>query len=336
MEEIIKSLEKVYATSRNQVAIIDRDAIVVWCNEIPLNALEVLRPGMDLSEVAQSVFWTETKVTVKRGKQVQMVAKINDQRFYLHIEPFIKNEEYVCSLVHLIHERAIKDLASGVLIHDLKNPIKMIKILSEKLQGEDAETIRFYCNSALGMVGELEIFYSHGENEHKAEDINVTEFIGKLFDECANVLKHKVEIQVQVTDKTLTCHAVPKEVESAVTNLVVNAKNHCDSFIKLELYEKDGHAVIAVENDGDKVDESIRDNIYEPCVKANSSGSGLGLYSVKTVADNLNGNIVLVQGENTRFELSIPLAVAALVKGNGEYPQINTDYIRYVLERSDG
>lgn len=336
MQEIIKALEKVYADSRNQVAVIDRDAIVVWCNDIPLNPLEVLRPGMDLSKVAQSIFWSETKVRLKCGKQVQMMVRINEQGFYLYIEPFIKNEEYVCSLVHLIHEKALLDLSTAIVIHDLKHPVKMIKSMAEKMEGEDAETIRYYCNSAMGMISELEIVSAGRENERKVEDIDVTEFIGRLFKKCEKVLENKIQMDVRVTDKTLTCHAVAKELENAVTNLIVNARNHCKSFIKLELYEKDGHAVIAVENDGDKVDESIRDNIYEPCVKANSSGSGLGLYTVKTVADRIGGKIALVSGENTRFELSIPLAVAALVKSSGERPTINADYIKYVLERSNG
>ena len=221
----------------------------------------------------------------------------------------------------------------------LKNKYMMKTLIydwKDKIDEKEAKVIASYCNSAMGIINELEIFSLVRERENEAEYVNLTEFIGKIFRECEEVLKQKFNLDLQLTDKTLTCRALPKELENAVMNLVVNAKNHCSSLIKLELYEKDGQAVIAVENDGDKVDESIKDTIYEPCVKANSNGSGLGLYTVKTVADKIDGNIALIDCYNTRFELSIPLAVAAQVKACDKYPTVNADYIRYVLENNNG
>ncbi len=335
MEEVIKAIEKIYGTSDNQVAVIDPDANVVWCNEIQINRVEKLKVGTDLSKVARTIFWGQAKTVLERGKPVQMIAMMDEQRCYLFIEPFI-NERLVYSIVHFTDQKAVYDLATAKIVHDLKNPINMMLMLSKKMAEKDAGTIKHYCNAALGIINELEIYAEEGEVENKIETLNMTEFIGKIFAECETVLNQKFQVDVQVGDKTLTCRANAKEIENAVVNLVVNAKNHCDSHIKLELYEKNGCAVIAVENDGDKVDESIRDTMYEPCVKANSSGSGLGLYTVKTVAEKHCGDICLVEGDNTRFELSIPLAVVAQVRNSDEYPVINADYIRYELERSDG
>ncbi|WP_032123230.1 ATP-binding protein [Clostridium amazonitimonense] len=80
--------------------------------------------------------------------------------------------------------------------------------------------------------------------------------------------------------------------------------------IKLRIRDEMDGLYICLENNGEAIDEDIKDKIYEKAVSSKGKGNerGYGMYNVKNIIDSFKGNINFTTGELTRWNIFIPKA----------------------------
>ncbi|MBS3781157.1 MAG: PAS domain S-box protein [Candidatus Thermoplasmatota archaeon] len=96
-------------------------------------------------------------------------------------------------------------------------------------------------------------------------------------------------------------------------NLIENSLKHsrCD-LIELKAEPEDKHVVVIFEDNGEGIPDKKKDKIFEKGYKASdSSGSGLGMYLVKRIIDEYNGDISLEDSERGGVKFKIWLKSAS-------------------------
>jgi signal transduction histidine kinase len=123
----------------------------------------------------------------------------------------------------------------------------------------------------------------------------------------------------------LLAHFDRSRIEQVVSNLIGNAIKHGDASapITVKLSADEGVARISVHNEGAPIEESAREEIFNPMVRnlknGNSeygagAGLGLGLYIASAIIDAHEGSIEFVSqaGKGTTFTVSVPLATGEM------------------------
>lgn len=102
-------------------------------------------------------------------------------------------------------------------------------------------------------------------------------------------------------------------LQQAMTNLIVNAIQATPSggWVRVEVGEHGGEAVVAVEDSGPGVPPQLRSRLFEPFFTTKEQGSGLGLPLVHSVVQQHGGSISLEEGRagGARFVIRLPLGL---------------------------
>lgn len=115
--------------------------------------------------------------------------------------------------------------------------------------------------------------------------------------------------------RSVRCGIDRQRFTRAVVNVLVNAVRHCRQNITVTLRDdEDGMALIAVEDDGDGIDDEMLPRMFEPFVRAEHGGKGLGLAVVREVV-RAHGGFVRAcnreDGPGARIEMRLPTGEAA-------------------------
>ena len=103
--------------------------------------------------------------------------------------------------------------------------------------------------------------------------------------------------------------AEPALVRQALSPVVENARRHAGGRVWIELGRRDDVLSVQVCDDGPGVDPAIAENIFEPGARGLSvnGGAGLGLPLAQRLARSCGGDLRLLPGSPTRFELTLPV-----------------------------
>ena len=112
--------------------------------------------------------------------------------------------------------------------------------------------------------------------------------------------------------------ADPGRVRQILRNLITNAVKYGGSIIEIESLAIDGWVSLRVIDDGDGINDELRDRIFEPYFRAHAPGGqpgsmGLGLNVSLRLAQLMGGDLTYdrIDGK-TIFTLSLPLAEQAV------------------------
>lgn len=127
-------------------------------------------------------------------------------------------------------------------------------------------------------------------------------------------------IVVRGADADIGVMTDPDHALRILTNLLINAARYSpeEGTIAVELSRHGGRATIDVVDEGQGIPEAERERIFERFVRLDErarahSGTGLGLYISRQLAEALGGTLTLepVDGRGARFRLALPLAPSA-------------------------
>jgi len=287
------------------------------------------------------LFWeraTISPITNPRGTVTNFLAIKEDITEHKQLEAQFRQAQKM---------EAVGRLAAGVA-HDFNNLLTVILGYSDLLLGELAagsgqrdslEEVKKAGERAAGLTRQLLAFSRQQLLEPRDVDLNAT------VSDCARMLQRLVGEDINldvVLDAGLPHVKVdPGQLEQALINLVVNARDAITQFGKITiatsrivLAETDcrlypqtrpgPQVVLSVADTGGGMDEATLARIYEPffTTKEPGKGTGLGLAMVFGFIQQSGGHMTVASapGQGTTFKIHLPaLAGAVLAAVNGEW-----------------
>ncbi len=229
---------------------------------------------------------------------------------------------------------ALGRLAGGVA-HDFNNLLFVIGTytddLTRRLEADDQEAIdqiQEAVRRATKLTQQLLSFSRQPRGE--PVDVDVGQMLIRMEGLLRRLIGEDIALTVEGTHSRLVVRAPEGALESAVMNLVVNARDALPEggSIKISMsperespqFAKGTQTAdarwmrLSVEDDGLGMDESIRRQAFEPffTTKPTGEGTGLGLTLVYALCRQLGGEVLVDSeaGHGTRFDLLLPLADA--------------------------
>lgn len=218
-----------------------------------------------------------------------------------------------------------KDLTSAVS-HELRTPLARLRFSLDMLQNAKSKKHRDHYVAEMAtdidelnnLIGEL-LTYARFEREKPAiiyQDCELRTWLEQQVNRIA-MLDDKKKLQTRFD--ALTGHEIiaiePRLMARALTNLLTNAIRHAKSAIEISVELKDGRCLFIVDDDGEGIDKSLRESIFQPFKRADVSrnrdtgGFGIGLSIVKQVAEWHNGAAYITDSSlsGSRFIIDIPV-----------------------------
>jgi signal transduction histidine kinase len=243
------------------------------------------------------------KITTNNSDVNDLINATNDMA--------IKLEDYKLALIKQEKLSSIGTLSSR-LAHDIRNPLTVIKARFDlmKIQKKDQLTQK-----------DLEDFedISKAIERISHQVKNVLDFVGGkqlvtsryslheiLNSTMKDVLKsEKIKISTIGPDVDIECDF--EGLKIILINLITNAIQAIgkEGTIKINICEQTDHVLIEVEDSGPGVPDDQLQSIFEPLFTTKQEGTGLGLASCKSIAEQ-HGGTISVQNNPTRFTISLP------------------------------
>jgi len=118
-------------------------------------------------------------------------------------------------------------------------------------------------------------------------------------------------ILLDVADRLPAAEADPDKFTQVLTNLVENAVRHGRGDVRVSLAASpSGRIIVAVEDDGDGIPESLRSRVFTKFWSSGSGSSGLGLFIVSGITRAHGGSVSVSDAASggARLELDWPAA----------------------------
>ncbi|MFL4471740.1 sensor histidine kinase [Tateyamaria armeniaca] len=218
--------------------------------------------------------------------------------------------------------RALGQFTSGVA-HDFNNLLTVVNgnIELAKLDPQGIETHEYLEEAhAAGMKGAVliqQLLAFARKSQITVSDISLKDMFRRLSGLLDRVLPAHIALSVDVRDDDVCVRADSAMIESAVINLVINARDALGEqpgkiVISIEPFGRN-EVEIAVRDTGPGMDDDTLARAVEPffTTKAVGDGSGLGLSMVTGVAEQCGGRLELENqpGGGLSARMFLPMAV---------------------------
>ncbi len=233
--------------------------------------------------------------------------------------------------------------------HEIRTPLTLIKGSVENIIERPKENslveknifaIHKNCNRLLNLVNQLLDFRKVNMN-------TMTMYFTKV-DICSliSAMVERFEPSIVGAGKQITLTfdespiVIPMDKEAVtkiMSNLLNNARKYSDTFIRIHVGRTANGVEVEVINDGDRIPNDKKDEIFTPFVRLNeahtSSGSGIGLPLARSLAELHNGSLNLdTQSDYNRFVLVLPASQENVVDMVTDDVQFEADIDEMVIE----
>ena len=220
---------------------------------------------------------------------------------------------------------SVGQLTAGI-VHDVKNPLAVIKGLAEELSEEGdqdeftvegLETIRDSASKANTIVTDLLKFARQSTPEMQTRDMRATlESVFRLTEYL--VRKGNVTLVPDLPPTSVMATYDPQQIEQVLINLVTNAVQAMPDggTLDVSLKENDDNLDITMRDSGVGIPEENVVRIFDPffTTKPEGEGTGLGLSVSYGIVSRHRGHIEVESevGIGTTFIVSLPLQADSL------------------------
>ncbi|MEW5675574.1 HAMP domain-containing sensor histidine kinase [Flavobacterium enshiense] len=209
-----------------------------------------------------------------------------------------------------------------VVSHDIKSPlnniISLIILLKEscidKFDGKEKEFLEFLSESSYQLKeyvdGLLNYYKSESFQKNDAEEIS----IAVILEDIINVLDPKKEHTFKIPDKAVTIKNNKYAIEQILVNLISNGIKYNDKkpiIIEVDCQDLENQTILSVKDNGNGIEITDFETIFSFFKTLNKKdrfgnyGTGIGLATVKKIAEKLNGKIKLRSVINQGSEFTI-------------------------------
>lgn len=221
--------------------------------------------------------------------------------------------------------------------HELRTPVTQIRLFSETLKNgrcrneqEEMRALHIINQEATRMgylISNILDFSKHQRNilELHFEQTAIDQLINQTAEAFEPIAKSG-KSRISIKSSTVYAETDSSALRQILINLLDNAVKYGSEHqtVRVNLWETGDQFHISIEDEGDGITESIKQQIWTPFwrdqkhFKSAISGSGIGLSVVKQFTDLLNGEISVVRGSQggARFQLSFPVTQKTNKHGN--------------------
>jgi PAS domain S-box-containing protein len=241
------------------------------------------------------------------------------------------------ALIRVQKMEAVGQLTGGIA-HDFNNILGSILGFAELSQmrfgrvdhklHEYLEQIETAGGRARDLIRQLLIF-SRGENIRSAVPIPLAPLVKEIVKMLMPMLPAAIEIRSELPQESPCVKVDPLHVQQILMNLCINARDAIEEHGLITIQVKrrrcsDEHCAICskpvsgdwvsirVADTGEGIDESLRDDIFQPFVtsKEVGQGSGMGLPVVRGIVKSYDGHLLVesTPGRGASFEILLPEA----------------------------
>jgi PAS domain S-box-containing protein len=257
------------------------------------------------------------------------------------------NETLEARVVEEISERRAAEVAlqqaqkmesigklTGGIAHDFNNLLQIISGNLQLLEAEVGASPRAERRISAAMAGvqrgaklasQLLAFGRRQPLEPKV--INIGRLVAGMEELLRRSIGEAIEIETVVSGSLWNAFADPTQIENAVLNLAINARDAMDGVGKLTIEVRNAHldhsysaqnaevepgqyVMLAVSDTGSGIPRDILDHVFEPffTTKAEGKGSGLGLSMVYGFVKQSGGHVKIYSevGEGTTVRIYLP------------------------------
>jgi signal transduction histidine kinase len=219
--------------------------------------------------------------------------------------------------------QALGQLTGGIA-HDFNNLLTVIQGsadmlrrpgLAEEKRVRFAEAVVQASSRAAALTGQLLAFARRQPLQPEVLDINA--LIRGMTDLLDRTLGERIEVSTELTDGACTVEADRTQLESALLNIAVNARDAMPNGGRLTIRtapaddeERGAMIALSVGDSGSGMDEDTLNRAFEPffTTKITGKGTGLGLSQVYGFASQSGGDVRIASrpGEGTTVTLLLP------------------------------
>ena len=226
---------------------------------------------------------------------------------------------------------ALGQLTGGVA-HDFNNLLMIISgsihAIRKEVAGEKAlralQSIDRASQRAASLTRQLLTFARR--QSVQPQSIKLSERIEALRDVLSSGLGSAVSLTIDIADDVWNIVVDPNEFETALLNLVINARDAMPDGGTLTIAAKNlpdkNQVAISVEDTGVGIPDDIAAKVFDPffTTKAVGKGTGLGLSQVHGFAHQAGGTVGLrsVLGSGTTITMCLPKATTQPINGTGQ------------------
>lgn len=209
---------------------------------------------------------------------------------------------------------------SSMILHDLRNPISVIKGYSEILQmkSNDPEKVKTYAGSiqreamALNSLASEMLDYSRGDIRLNLTITELDLLVESVF---SNIRKKLHSDNISLNQKINFNGPVLLDYDRIFRVLVNICENSRKALyhggnITIEVFEEKENYIIKIIDDGDGINSDYVDKIFDPFTSfSQAGGTGLGMVIVKNIIDAHEGTVVVESEEHlgTTVMIKLPL-----------------------------
>jgi signal transduction histidine kinase len=262
-------------------------------------------------------------MTLRLRERTQEAARLYAEAVQRNKELAETNERLRSAQQQLIQSEklaAIGQLTAGI-VHDVKNPIAVIKGVAEFMLTEDElsedkkQEIALIRESALkanNIISDLLKFSRQSRPEMGLHDMRET-VEASLRLTAFPIRKAHVQVFKDLPEEAVPMIYDDQQIEQVLVNLINNAVQAMPNggTLRVNMTKTDGVAAIAVEDTGTGIPPENITRIFDPffTTKPEGEGTGLGLSVSYGIISNHNGRIEVESkvGEGTTFTILIPM-----------------------------
>ncbi|MDC8437639.1 MAG: HAMP domain-containing histidine kinase [Candidatus Nitrosotenuis sp.] len=249
------------------------------------------------------------KIETNIAKFVNLESRLKQKQGELETEVRIKTQK----LIEAERLAAIGELSSR-LAHDLKNPLSVLKVITDLLKwtnkdGTDANFVHRLeaANAAIfRMTHQIDNVLDFVKDANLSkEPTTIHEIIKLALSKIPD--KTGIALNVQSQDVDLVCDK--QKMAVVFSNILLNSMQAMKNSgsISIKFYPKGEDVVIEFEDSGPGIEENIISKIFEPLFTTKQEGTGLGLATCKNLVNN-HGGTIFVKNNPTTFTVILPRA----------------------------
>ena len=200
---------------------------------------------------------------------------------------------------------------SSRLVHDLRNPLTVIKstiellrLANNKMDSKTEEKFDKLERAVKKITYQIEdVLDFVRESELQLKRLDVTE----ILDSTLQTMEIPKGVKIKRDSRKVIVNCDSRKLEAVFTNLITNAIQAVEGEgeIKIKTLDDDDFALIKIEDSGPGISKTTMKQIFEPLFTTKDTGTGLGLSICKSIIEQHGGSIE-VTSPPTTFSVRLP------------------------------